>query len=77
MSPFAKPHYVSHTVYDHTSILRFIEKRFGLPTLTDRDAAADPMLDMFDFTNPPFLRRSRVPQTDGHPLLVKEPAKKP
>jgi phospholipase C len=50
VSPYAKAHHVSHTVYDHTSILKFIETRFGLPALTRRDAAADPMLDMFDFT---------------------------
>ena len=28
ISPFSKPHYVSHTVADHTSLLAFIEKRF-------------------------------------------------
>ena len=50
VSPWARKHYVSHTVYDHTSILRFIEKRFGLPALTNRDRLADPMLGMFDFT---------------------------
>ena len=50
ISPYAKTHFVSHTVYDHTSILRFIEKRFGLPNLTNRDKAANPMLGMFDFT---------------------------
>ena len=50
VSPYAKKHFVSHTVYDHTSILRFIETRFGLPTLTKRDKAADPMLGMFNFT---------------------------
>ncbi len=50
ISPYARAHFVSHTVYDHTSILHFIETRFGLPTLTHRDAAADPMLGMFDFT---------------------------
>src|SRR5207245_736209 len=27
-SPFSKPHYVSHTIGDHTSMLAFIEKRF-------------------------------------------------
>ena len=54
VSPFSKPHYVSHTVYDHTSILRFIEKRFNLPTLTARDAAANDMLDMFLFNNAHF-----------------------
>ena len=46
-----KKHFVSHTVYDHTSILHFIETRFGLGTLTKRDKAANPMLGMFDFTN--------------------------
>jgi phospholipase C len=50
ISPYARKHFVSHTTYDHTSILRFIEKRFGLPALTKRDKAADPMLGMFDFT---------------------------
>jgi hypothetical protein len=28
VSPFAKPHYVSHVVGDHTSLLALIEKRF-------------------------------------------------
>jgi phospholipase C len=51
ISPYAKSHFVSHVVYDHTSILRFIETRFGLPALTHRDALADPMLDMFDFSH--------------------------
>jgi phospholipase C len=54
VSPFAKPHHVSHAVYDHTSILRFIETRFGLPALTNRDGRADPMLDLFDFSSPSF-----------------------
>jgi len=50
ISPYARKHYVSHSTYDHTSILRFIEKRFGLPALTRRDRMANPMLGMFDFT---------------------------
>ena len=50
VSPYAKPHFVSHAVYDHTSILRFIESRFKLPALTARDANADPLTDMFDFS---------------------------
>ena len=49
VSPYAKPHYVSHHVYDHTSILRFIEARFELGALTARDANADPLFDLFDF----------------------------
>jgi acid phosphatase len=33
ISPFAKKGFVDHTLYDTTSILRFITKRFALPTL--------------------------------------------
>ena len=54
VSPFAKPHYVSHTVADHTSILALIEKRFlGGAHLTARDQNADTLEDMFDFDNSP------------------------
>jgi len=55
VSPFAKPHSVSHVTHDHTSILRFIETRFNLPALTNRTALADPMLEFFDFANPAFM----------------------
>jgi phospholipase C len=55
VSPFAKKNYVSHTVYDHTAILKLIEKRFGLNALTLRDAAqADMSTDFFDFVNVPW-----------------------
>jgi phospholipase C len=62
VSPYAKSHFVSHVVHDHTSILRFIEYRFGLPSLTNRDAAADPMLEFFDFDNPPFVSPPSLPE---------------
>lgn len=55
ISPYSNPHHVSHTVYDHTSILKFIETRYGLPPLTRRDGSADPMLDMFDFSRASLL----------------------
>jgi phospholipase C len=55
VSPYARAHYVSHRVYDHTSILRFIETRFDLPALTARDANARPLLELFDFDDPPFV----------------------
>lgn len=54
VSPYAKPSYVSHVLYDHTSILRFISARYGLPALTRRDANADAMLDFFDFGTAAF-----------------------
>jgi phospholipase C len=67
ISPYSKAHFVSHVVNDHTSILKFIETRFALPSLTARDAAADPMFDYFDFNTaafatPPFLPAAVIDQ---------------
>ena len=33
VSPLAKPGHLEPTLYEHTSILKFIEAVFGLPTL--------------------------------------------
>jgi phospholipase C len=55
VSPFSKKNYVSHTPADHTAILKLIETRFGLPSLTKRDAAQMDMTEFFDFQNVPWL----------------------
>jgi phospholipase C len=55
ISPYARQHYVSHIVHDHTSVLRFIETKFNLGALTRRDANASNLLDCFDFRRRPFL----------------------
>lgn len=52
ISPWTKPHYVSHVNRDYTAILKFIETRFGIPALTARDAAQDNMEEFFDFATP-------------------------
>jgi phospholipase C len=56
ISPYAKRHFVSHVTYDHTSILKFIETKYNLPALTRRDANADAMTDLFNFSIPRFER---------------------
>jgi acid phosphatase len=38
VSPYARRGFVDHTLYDTTSILRFITKRYGLPTLAGLQA---------------------------------------
>jgi phospholipase C len=43
ISPFAKPGYVDHTMYESTSILKLIETRFNLLPLTERDTKATPI----------------------------------
>jgi hypothetical protein len=61
VSPFSRPHYVSHQVADHTSLLAFIEKRFlssddeddDRPSLTARDRHASTLEDLFDFERAP------------------------
>jgi phospholipase C len=50
ISPFAKKGFVDHTSYDTTSILKFIENRYGLQSLTDRDAKVNDLSNAFDFT---------------------------
>ncbi len=61
ISPYAKQHYVSHTVMDTTAILKLIETRFNLPALTKRDAAQPDMTEFFDFTNPPWMTPPNPP----------------
>ena len=55
ISPYAKKNYVSHTVMDYTAILKLIETRFNLPSLTKRDAAQPDMTEFFNFNNPPWM----------------------
>jgi phospholipase C len=67
VSPYSKAHYVSHITYDHTSTLKFIETRFGLPPLTRRDAAAADMTDFFDFSHQSFATPPTLPPATINP----------
>jgi phospholipase C len=62
LSPWIKPGFVSHTPREMTSILKLIETRFGLPSLTARDAWADDMTEFFDFSTPHLLNPPSLPQ---------------
>jgi phospholipase C len=70
VSPYARAHFASHAVYDHTSVLRFIEARFGLPALSARDANATPPMEMFDFANPPFMTPPTITATTTVPPAI-------
>jgi phospholipase C len=50
VSAYAKRRHVSHTVYDHTSILAFVERKWNLPAMTLRDANANDLSDFFDLS---------------------------
>jgi phospholipase C len=60
-SPFAKPHYLSHTPIESTSVWKFIETRFGMSPLTGRDANANDMTEFFDFVSPPRVALPSLP----------------
>jgi phospholipase C len=49
ISPYARKGYIDHTMYNTTSILKFIEWRYGLKPLAERDAEANNLLAAFDF----------------------------
>ena len=53
ISPYARPNYVSHYAYEFSSVLRFIEERWGLHHLTPRDHWANDMRECFDFGQQP------------------------
>ncbi len=48
--------YVDDTVYEFSSVVRFIEEVFGLEPMSERDATADPLTGAFDFENPRFKK---------------------
>ncbi len=49
VSPYARRGHVSHRQFDHTSILKMIEWRFGLAPLTVRDRHARNLARLLDF----------------------------
>jgi len=62
ISPYARKDYVSHVVHDHTSTLSLVEHKWNLPALTNRDGAADNLLDSLDLTGAPaFLTPPALP----------------
>jgi phospholipase C len=69
VSPWARANYVSHVVFDHTSICALVEAKWNLPSMTRRDANANAMLDLLDFRAPSFA----TPPVLAKPLLTQHP----
>jgi phospholipase C len=76
VSPYARPDFVTDVTYDHTAILRLIQRKWNLPSLTRRDAAAADLLEVLDLDGPgafmtppsppaPGLRASRPGGNEG------------
>ncbi|MDX6227024.1 MAG: phospholipase, partial [Frankiales bacterium] len=65
--PRARRSYVAHDTYDHTSILKLIEWRWGLPALTPRDNAARNLAEVLDFGT---AQRLSVPRFTAPPFVA-------
>lgn len=50
VSPLIEPGTIDSTPYDHTSVLKTVEQRFGLDPLTERDKAAEGFAHLFTRT---------------------------
>jgi phospholipase C len=64
ISPWAKEGYVDPTVYEFSSVLKFIETIFGLQCMTERDCEANNMMSAFDF--------DQEPDFEARKLILKE-----
>jgi phospholipase C len=53
ISPYAKSNYVDHTQYEFGSLLKFVEERYGLPSLGQTDQRASAPAGCFDMTQSP------------------------
>ncbi len=75
VSPYTRKNYVSHTGADLTAILKLIETRFKLPSLTSRDAVQMDMTEFFDFDHPAWMIPPNPPTqaTNGACYLNKLP----
>ncbi len=69
VSPWARARYISHRLYDHSSICKLVEAKWNLPAMTYRDANAHSMLDMLELRRPTFLN----PPPLAPPLLATDP----
>jgi phospholipase C len=67
ISPWSKGGYVNSQLFDHTSVIRFIEKRFGVHEANIspwRRAVVGDLTSAFNFSNPNEAA-VRLPDTDG------------
>ncbi|HWB94237.1 MAG TPA: alkaline phosphatase family protein [Puia sp.] len=64
VGPFVKRHFVDHTMYSTSSVLRTIELILGMPPMTQYDAAATPMWRSFMATPDASVFNCRPAQWD-------------
>jgi phospholipase C len=76
VSPFSRGGLVSSEVYDHTSMLRFLETRFGVevPNLSKwRRGVTGDLTGAFDFASAPRTARPRLPKPKAADVTCSSP----
>jgi phospholipase C len=70
ISPWAKSNYVSHTLTDQSSVVKFIEYNWRLPAMGNgaADTAAGSLEDMFNFRNGPQNPPLFLDPNTGEPI---------
>jgi len=53
ISPYARQNFIDHNTYSFESWLRIVEERYGVRSMTKRDAKAADMRNAFDFSQKP------------------------
>jgi phospholipase C len=69
ISPYAVPGYVSHVTHDFSSILKFVETVFNLPSLGFGDQYSDDLMDCFNFGQKPRAFRKIAAPLDANYFL--------
>ncbi len=75
IGPYARQGYISKAFHSHASLVKFCELTYGLPPISQRDAASDDMSDCFDFTQAPLPAPSVG--VDPGPTPSPKPKKRP
>jgi phospholipase C len=73
VSPFAPKGRVAHDQFDHSSILKLVEWRYGLPSLTPRDRAAKNPATVLDFSRPNLVPPAMPVVLDPGPHICGSP----
>ncbi len=80
VSPWTKGGWVNSQVFDHTSVIRFLEARFGVaePLITPwRRAVTGDFTSVFDFATPNTAYADALPDASGLPARAKAQATLP
>jgi phospholipase C len=80
VSPWSRGGFVNSEASDHTSVIRFLEKRFGVvePNITPwRRAVTGDLTSMFDFADPDGSALRALPGTEDHAARVAAELKLP